>query len=134
MLAAAGVCLTRERGRAEEDKLKEWRACSRSDADWGECGGETKGKRKRERERTGMEGEEKDGKGKKGKKDKKDKEKEKSKAEGKEKGRKGRKKGEFKLGDDNDIVGIVLLEIQSAEDLPRLSNSAFCFMFPFTPL
>ena len=41
-------------GRGEEDKLKEWGACSWSDADWGVCGGETKRKRKgREQNRNG---------------------------------------------------------------------------------
>jgi phosphatidylserine decarboxylase len=34
-------------------------------------------------------------------------------------------KGGFQFEGTNDIVGIVMLEIQSAEDLPRLSNSAF---------
>jgi phosphatidylserine decarboxylase len=34
-------------------------------------------------------------------------------------------KSDFKFQGANDIVGIVLLEIQSASDLPRLNNSAF---------
>ena len=38
---------------------------------------------------------------------------------------------DFKFQGANDIVGIVLLEIQSASDLPRLLNSAFDFFFPF---
>jgi phosphatidylserine decarboxylase len=39
---------------------------------------------------------------------------------------------EFK-GGTNDIVGLVMLEIQGADDLPRLANSAFFFfsVFPF---
>ncbi|KAF9461635.1 phosphatidylserine decarboxylase-domain-containing protein [Collybia nuda] len=41
-------------------------------------------------------------------------------AEGVKKGRK--KKVEYSLDAGNDIVGIVMLEIQSAEDLPRLKN------------
>ena len=36
-------------------------------------------------------------------------------------------KSDFKFQGANDIVGIVLLEIQSASDLPRLLNSAFDF-------
>ena len=36
-------------------------------------------------------------------------------------------KSHFKFQGANDIVGIVLLEIQSASDLPRLNNSAFKF-------
>jgi len=34
-----------------------------------------------------------------------------------------RKKVDYSLGTANDIVGIVMLEIQSADDLPRLKNS-----------
>lgn len=56
------------------------------------------------------------GKGKKGKKD------------GKKKDGKG--KGEFNFSPENDILGIVMLEIQGATDLPRLKNST-CPSFPF---
>jgi phosphatidylserine decarboxylase len=35
----------------------------------------------------------------------------------------------YKFQGENDIVGIVLLEIQSASDLPRLLNSAFLTSF-----
>ena len=35
----------------------------------------------------------------------------------------GQKSGAFELEAENDIVGIVMLEIQSATDLPRLRNS-----------
>ena len=38
---------------------------------------------------------------------------------------------DFKFQGANDIVGIVLLEIQSASDLPRLLNSAFDFFLLF---
>ncbi|KAJ8488862.1 hypothetical protein ONZ45_g13809 [Pleurotus djamor] len=34
----------------------------------------------------------------------------------------GKSTGEYSLGAENDIVGIVMLEIQKAEDLPRLKN------------
>jgi phosphatidylserine decarboxylase len=37
----------------------------------------------------------------------------------------------FKFQGSNDIVGIVLLEIQNATDLPRLANSAFDFFLLF---
>ena len=41
-----------------------------------------------------------------------------------------RTKSDFELkGGTNDIVGIVMLEIQGADDLPRLANSAFFFSF-----
>ena len=38
------------------------------------------------------------------------------------------KKSDFKFEGANDIVGIVLLEIQNATDLPRLLNSSFDFL------
>jgi phosphatidylserine decarboxylase len=41
-------------------------------------------------------------------------------------------KSDFKFQDANDIVGIVLLEIQSANDLPRLLNSVFIFFSLFS--
>ncbi|KAG2018560.1 phosphatidylserine decarboxylase, variant 4 [Coprinopsis cinerea AmutBmut pab1-1] len=44
----------------------------------------------------------------------------KGKGKGAKKGKKRR--GEYKLDHANDILGIVMLEIQGAEDLPRLSN------------
>jgi hypothetical protein len=40
-----------------------------------------------------------------------------------------RRKSDFEFkGGANDIVGIVMLEIQGADDLPRLANSE-CFFF-----
>ncbi|KAJ8088230.1 phosphatidylserine decarboxylase [Marasmius tenuissimus] len=36
--------------------------------------------------------------------------------------RKEKRRAEFSLGGENDILGIVMLEIQSADDLPRLKN------------
>jgi len=41
----------------------------------------------------------------------------------KEKKKNRRKKDGYSFGSENDIVGIVMLEIKSAEDLPRLKNS-----------
>lgn len=41
----------------------------------------------------------------------------------KEKKKNRRKKDGYSFGGENDIVGIVMLEIKSAEDLPRLKNS-----------
>ena len=40
-------------------------------------------------------------------------------------------KSGFKFHGANDIVGIVMLEIQNASNLPRLNNSAFIFSFAF---
>ena len=40
-------------------------------------------------------------------------------------------KSDFKYEGANDIVGIVMLEIQSASDLPRLSNRMFDVLSPF---
>lgn len=42
-----------------------------------------------------------------------------------------KKKVDYSLEAANDIVGIVMLEIQSAEDLPRLKNSAFFSLSSF---
>jgi phosphatidylserine decarboxylase len=40
----------------------------------------------------------------------------------------GQKKVNYSLGAANDIVGIVMLEIQRADDLPRLKNSGYCYL------
>lgn len=40
-----------------------------------------------------------------------------------------KKKVDYSLGTQNDIVGIVMLEIQGADDLPRLKNSEIV-LFP----
>jgi hypothetical protein len=40
-----------------------------------------------------------------------------------------KRESDFKFQGANDVVGIVLLEIQSAFDLPRLLNSGFDFIF-----
>ena len=41
----------------------------------------------------------------------------------------GGKKTDFDFNAANDVVGIVMLEIQGAKDLPRLKNSASLFIF-----
>jgi len=46
-------------------------------------------------------------------------------------GRRKKSKEPYSLEAGNDIVGIVMLEIQSVEDLPKLRNS-MCPLFPFT--
>ena len=48
-----------------------------------------------------------------------------------------RRKSDFEFKGANDIVGIVMLEIQSADDLPRLANSKFLsvlFLLFFLPI
>ena len=42
----------------------------------------------------------------------------------------GQKSDSYQFDAGNDIVGIVMLEIHGASDLPRLRNSEFCFYFP----
>lgn len=46
----------------------------------------------------------------------------------------GKKKEAYNFSAANDILGIVMLEIQSASDLPKLKNSTFAFMHFFLAL
>lgn len=42
------------------------------------------------------------------------------------------KKTDYNFSTENDIHGIVMLEIQGATDLPRLKNSELAFAFPLS--
>jgi phosphatidylserine decarboxylase len=37
------------------------------------------------------------------------------------------KKAEYNFSAGNDILGIVMLEVNGGEDLPKLKNSSLCF-------
>jgi phosphatidylserine decarboxylase len=44
--------------------------------------------------------------------------------------RRGRNDG-YQFNAENDIVGIVMLEVEGAKDLPRLRNSALIIFLPY---
>ena len=49
-------------------------------------------------------------------------------------GRNRKKRGDFNFSTENDIQGIVMLDIFGATDLPKIKNSAFpTYPIPYTP-